>query len=612
MRDVVERARVDPHLGAVGVDLRADAVVLVVGDRARAERRHDLRRILLRLREHERERMEERHLRRLERVALREQRRRADVAGEHVRTDAPSPSLRPNAFAIADSTSPSTSPMRSSRVRIFTTYRAPCASTLRNSSASTSFFAVAPCVAGDAIEVLAELDQRDVARRDRRETHSATCRRHRRTSARPPTPRRGCVRSPPPPHRRWPRRRRRPRAPRAARTASRKRTPTARSSEASSSERRYSARIRSFSLFFVVAAMALAVVVKSESIAIESAAMKTKVTVVGAGNVGATVAQGIALKELADVVLVDIVEGVPQGKSLDMMETAPVEKYDSILRGTNNYDGTEDSDVVVITAGLPRKPGMSRDDLLWKNEEIVGGGDARGRAALAELHHHRRLQSARRDVRSGPPRLEVPARARAGHGRRARLRAHARLHRHGAERLRREHARLRPRRPRRHDGPAAALLDRRRHPDHGAHLRRSASTPSSTARATAARRSSTCSRPRRGTRPAPSAVEMVEAILKDKRKILPCAAYLQGEYGYNGLFVGVPVKLGRNGLEQIIEIKLEDDEKAALQQSADAVQELVEKLKDSRRDVVSPAHEETRHRHRDRRHALGGARPLRS
>ena len=90
--------------------------------------------------------------------------------------------------------------------------------------------------------------------------------------------------------------------------------------------------------------------------------MKTKVTVVGAGNVGATVAQGIALKELADVVLVDIVEGVPQGKSLDMMETAPVEKYDSILRGTNNYDGTEDSDVVVITAGLPRKPGMSRDD----------------------------------------------------------------------------------------------------------------------------------------------------------------------------------------------------------------------------------------------------------
>src|ERR1700694_5120172 len=101
--------------------------------------------------------------------------------------------------------------------------------------------------------------------------------------------------------------------------------------------------------------------------------MKTKVTVVGGGNVGATVAQGIALKELADVVLVDIVEGVPQGKSLDLMETAPVEKYDSVLRGVNGYDGTEGSDGVVITAGLPRKPGMSRDDLLWKNEEIVAG-----------------------------------------------------------------------------------------------------------------------------------------------------------------------------------------------------------------------------------------------
>src|SRR5438128_795491 len=101
--------------------------------------------------------------------------------------------------------------------------------------------------------------------------------------------------------------------------------------------------------------------------------MKTKVTVVGGGNVGATVAQGIALKELADVVVVDIIEGVPQGKTLDLMETAPVERYDSILSGTNGYDETKNSDVVVITAGLPRKPGMSRDDLLWKNEEIVAG-----------------------------------------------------------------------------------------------------------------------------------------------------------------------------------------------------------------------------------------------
>src|ERR1700682_5108157 len=101
--------------------------------------------------------------------------------------------------------------------------------------------------------------------------------------------------------------------------------------------------------------------------------MKTKVTVVGGGNVGATVAQGIALKELADVILVDIVEGGPAGKTPALVETRRGEKYDAILTGTNDYDGTEDSDVVVITAGLPRKPGMSRDDLLWKNEEIVAG-----------------------------------------------------------------------------------------------------------------------------------------------------------------------------------------------------------------------------------------------
>src|SRR5438128_4315184 len=101
--------------------------------------------------------------------------------------------------------------------------------------------------------------------------------------------------------------------------------------------------------------------------------MKTKVTVVGGGNVGATVAQGVALKELADVVIVDIIEGVPQGKSLDLTETAPVENYDAVLTGSNSYDPTENSDIVVITAGMPRKPGMSRDDLLWKNEEIVAG-----------------------------------------------------------------------------------------------------------------------------------------------------------------------------------------------------------------------------------------------
>jgi malate dehydrogenase len=306
--------------------------------------------------------------------------------------------------------------------------------------------------------------------------------------------------------------------------------------------------------------------------------MKTKVTVVGAGNVGATVAQGIALKELADVVLVDIVEGVPQGKSLDMMETAPVEKYDSILRGTNNYDGTEDSDVVVITAGLPRKPGMSRDDLLWKNEEIVAGvtTEVAKRSpnaviivvsnpldAMCEVA--RRVSTFPRERVLGMAGVLDSARMRAfiamelnvsventhafvlgGHGD-----TMVPLPRYSTvagipitELIAKERI--------------DAIVDRTR--NGGAEIVNLLKTSAWYA-------------------PGASTVEMVEAILKDKRKILPCAAFLQGEYGYNDLFVGVPVKLGRNGLEQIIEIKLTEDEAAALQKSADAVKELFDKLK---------------------------------
>jgi malate dehydrogenase len=306
--------------------------------------------------------------------------------------------------------------------------------------------------------------------------------------------------------------------------------------------------------------------------------MKTKVTVVGAGNVGATVAQGIALKELADVVLVDIVEGVPQGKSLDMMETAPVEKYDSVLRGTNNYDGTEDSDVVVITAGLPRKPGMSRDDLLWKNEEIVAGVTAEVAKrspnsiiivvsnpldAMCEVA--RRVSKFPRERVLGMAGVLDSARMRAfiamelnvsventhafvlgGHGdtmvplpRFSTVAGIPITELISQERI-------------------DAIVDRTR--NGGAEIVNLLKTSAWYA-------------------PAASTVEMVEAILNDKRKILPCAALLQGEYGYHDLFVGVPVKLGRNGMEQIIEIKLEEAEAAALRKSADAVKELVEKLK---------------------------------
>ncbi|HKR66218.1 MAG TPA: malate dehydrogenase [Thermoanaerobaculia bacterium] len=306
--------------------------------------------------------------------------------------------------------------------------------------------------------------------------------------------------------------------------------------------------------------------------------MKTKVTVVGAGNVGATVAQGIAWKELADVVLVDIVEGVPQGKSLDMMETAPVEKYDSILRGINTYDGTEDSDVVVITAGLPRKPGMSRDDLLWKNEEIVGGVTAEivkrspnciiivvSNPLDAMCEVARRVSKFPRERVLGMAGVLDSARMRAfiamelnvsventhafvlgGHGD-----TMVPLPRYSTvagipitELISKERI--------------DAIVDRTR--NGGAEIVNLLKTSAWYA-------------------PGASAVEMVEAIVKDKRKILPCAAYLQGEYGYDDLFVGVPVKLGRNGLEQIIEIKLTEEESAALRKSADAVKELVDKLK---------------------------------
>jgi malate dehydrogenase len=306
--------------------------------------------------------------------------------------------------------------------------------------------------------------------------------------------------------------------------------------------------------------------------------MKTKVTVVGSGNVGATVAQGIAMKELADVVLVDIVEGVPQGKSLDLMETAPVEKYDSVLRGVNGYDGTEGSDVVVITAGLPRKPGMSRDDLLWKNEEIVAGVTrevvkrspdciiivvSNPLDAMCEVA--RRVSRFPRERVIGMAGVLDSARMRAfiameldvsventhafvlgGHGD-----TMVPLPRYSTvagipitELISKERI--------------DAIVDRTR--NGGAEIVNLLKTSAWYA-------------------PGASTVEMVDAILRDKRKILPCAAYLQGEYGFKNLYVGVPVKLGSRGMQKIIEIELTGEEKAALKKSADAVKELFDKLK---------------------------------
>jgi malate dehydrogenase len=306
--------------------------------------------------------------------------------------------------------------------------------------------------------------------------------------------------------------------------------------------------------------------------------MKTKVTVVGAGNVGATVAQGIALKELADVVLVDIVEGVPQGKSLDMNETAPVEKYDALLRGTNSYDETEGSDIVVITAGLPRKPGMSRDDLLWKNEEIVAGvtEEVVKRSPQCIIIVVSNPLDAMCEVArrvSGFPRERVIGMA--GVLDSARMRCFIAMELDVS--VENTHAFVLgghgdtmvplPRYSTVAGIPITeliskeridAIVDRTR--NGGAEIVNLLKTSAWYA-------------------PGASSVEMVEAILKDKRKILPCAAFLQGEYGYDGLFVGVPVKLGRNGVEKIIEIELTAEEREALDRSAGAVKELVDKLK---------------------------------
>jgi malate dehydrogenase len=305
---------------------------------------------------------------------------------------------------------------------------------------------------------------------------------------------------------------------------------------------------------------------------------RKKVTVVGAGNVGATVAQQVAEKELADVALVDIVEGVPQGKALDLMQAGPVEKYNSKIAGSNSYDITDDSDVIVITAGLPRKPGMSRDDLLLKNAEIVKG--------VVE-------QVAKRSPKAVIIMVTNPLDAM----------AHLALHVSGF--------------PKHRVLGMAGVLDSARfrmfiaqelgvsventhafvlggHGDEMVPLARYSTVAGIpiTEMFTPEKLEALIQRTRKGGgeivsllktgsayyAPGSSAAEMVDAILKDKKKILPCAAYLEGEYGVQGLFLGVPVKLGSSGIEDIIEIKLQPEEREMLSKSIKAVQELIDVL----------------------------------
>jgi malate dehydrogenase len=306
--------------------------------------------------------------------------------------------------------------------------------------------------------------------------------------------------------------------------------------------------------------------------------MRPKVTVVGAGNVGATTAQYIVERELADVVLTDVVDGLPQGKALDLLQAGPLHGYDCRITGANDYEPTAGSDIVVITAGLARKPGMSRDDLLLKNAEIVGGvvTETARRSPTAILIVVTNPLDAMAQLtlrRSGFPKQRVIGMA--GVLDSARFRtfiAHELdvsvenvsalvLGGHGDTMV------PLPRYSTVAGIPITELMPRdrlealvNRTANGGAEIVALLKTGSAY------------------YAPAASVVDMVEAILKDKKKILPCTAYLEGEYGVKGLFVGVPVKLGRRGIEQILQISLSPDESAALGRSAAAVRELTDKL----------------------------------
>ena len=306
--------------------------------------------------------------------------------------------------------------------------------------------------------------------------------------------------------------------------------------------------------------------------------MRKKVTVVGAGNVGANCAVRIADKELADVVLVDVVEGVPQGKGLDLLQSGPVQGYDVNITGANDYGPTANSDIAIITAGFPRKPGMSRDDLLLANFEVIKTAtagvvqyspdciiivvtnplDAMAQAAFLVSKFSKSrvigmagvLDSARfRTFIAQELNVSVEnvtAVVMGGHGDTmvplVRLSNVAGI-------------------------PLTELMDQatidrivNRTANGGAEIVKYLKTGSAY------------------YAPSAAAVEMAESILKDKKKVLPCAAYLEGEYGINGLFVGVPVKLGAAGIEKIYEIKLTEEETAKLHKSAASVQELVNVL----------------------------------
>ena len=306
--------------------------------------------------------------------------------------------------------------------------------------------------------------------------------------------------------------------------------------------------------------------------------MRNKVTVVGAGNVGATTAQRLAERDYADVVLVDIVEGMPQGKALDLNQSGPVIGYEANMVGTNGYEETAGSDIVVITSGFPRQPGMSRDDLLAKNKEIVGGVakevaerspdaivivvtnplDAMCHVAFDVTQFPRQrvigmagiLDSARFRTflawELGVSVRDVTGFVLGGHGD-TMVPVVSYTNVAGI-----------PIRQKIDDTRLEEIVQRTR--DGGAEVVKLLQKGSAF------------------YAPSAAVAEMVDSIIYDQKRVLPCAALCQGEFGIDGLFVGVPVKLGKEGVEEIVEIELDSDEQDQLQKSAAAVQELVDAM----------------------------------
>jgi malate dehydrogenase len=307
--------------------------------------------------------------------------------------------------------------------------------------------------------------------------------------------------------------------------------------------------------------------------------MKNKVTIVGAGNVGATAAHWAAEKELADIVLFDIIEGMPQGKALDLMETRPVEDFDTKVIGTNDYKDTANSDIVVITAGLPRKPGMSRDELLDVNKKIVQSVTEQvvkyspnailiivsnpldamchvakmvskfpkhrvfGMAGILDTARFRCFVSIELNVSVE----DIQAMVLGGHG---------------------DDMVPLPRYTTVAGVPITELMSKEKIDAIVSRTRKAGGEIVALLKTGSAYYS-----------PSAAVVQMVESVLKDKKRVVPCAAYLEGEYGIKDLYVGVPIKIGAMGVEQIIELKLTDEEKAALNKSANAVRELVQLIK---------------------------------